>query len=631
MQSENTKGRSSQALLVLTAIGIVFGDIGTSPLYALRECFHGPFAVEVNAINIMGVLSLIFWSLTIVISIKYLLFVTRADNKGEGGTLALTALACLTEGKRKIPFGAFGFLALGLFGASLLVGDGMITPAISVMSAVEGLNVATTIFENWIVAITVVILIGLFSLQRFGTHKIGSFFGPITVTWFFTIGCLGLYQIVQNPSVLMAISPYYAFQFLFENTASTFFVFGTVFLVVTGGEALYADLGHFGRSAISKGWYFCALPGLFLNYFGQGSLLLQNPEFAENPFYHMAPDFLLYPLVFLATIAAIIASQAIISGLFSLASQCIQLGYCPRLKIVHTSDEHTGQIYVPFMNWLIMIGSILLVLEFHSSSNLASAYGIAISLDMVITTVLASVVAFRLWDWPISRVLAVAGSFLIVDITFLSANILKIEDGGWVPLVIAGAVYFMMTTWKRGRADLVKKMRSMSYPLADLLQDIQKKPPTRVPGTAIFMVGDTKLTPPALMHNLKHNKVLHEKVVFLTVVGNEVPNVPESERMEVFELAPTVYRVVANYGFSDTPDIPELLRKCGQEKLGFEFEKPTFFLGREILMAGPSKPGEMWYWRKKVFTVMAKNAMVAAHFFKLPLQDVIEVGMEVEY
>lgn len=622
---------SAQSALILAAIGIVFGDIGTSPLYAFRECFHGAFAIPLSEANVLGVLSLIFWSLIIVISVKYFLYVMRADNKGEGGTLALTALACLSESPRKLPVNIMIFLTIGLFGASLLVGDGMITPAISVMSAIEGIKIATPVSENWVVFFTVLILVGLFSIQKYGTQKIGIMFGPITLTWFLVMGIMGLVQILKGPGVLWALNPYYGFAFLFTNPSPTFFVFGTVFLVVTGGEALYADMGHFGRKTILKGWYYCALPGLLLNYLGQGSLVLENPEAITNPFYYLAPEWLIYPLVVLATMAAIIASQAIISGLFSLANQCIQLGYCPRLKVVHTSDEHTGQIYVPAINWMIMIGSIWLVLEFTSSTNLAAAYGIAISLDMVITTILASVVAYRLWNWSGSKVLAVVCGFLTLDLAFMSANIIKIEDGGWVPLVIGAIIFFLMTTWKRGRNILVSRMRSKSYPFDSLISDLQKNPPHRIPGTAVFMVGDKKLTPPALMHNLKHNKVLHETVVFLTVIGREIPNVPPKERVQVSEVFPSIFRITANYGFSDTPDIPALLHKCSKETLGFSFTEPTYFLGREVLMASRTKTSEMSYFRKKVFTFMAKNAMVAAHFFKLPQEQVIEVGMEVEF
>ncbi len=630
-QATEAEQNNPSALLVLTAIGIVYGDIGTSPLYAFRECFHGHFGLGVTPDNILGVLSLIFWSLIIVISIKYLQFVNRADNNGEGGVLALTALACFTSGDRKLPISPKIFLALGLFGASLLVGDGMITPAISVLSAIEGLKVATPVFESWIIPLVLIILVGLFSIQKHGTTKIGSLFGPITLTWFIVLGILGLSHIIYNPSIFMAINPYYAFNFLFSNSAGSFFVFGTVFLVVTGGEALYADMGHFGRTAVSRGWYFCALPGLLLNYFGQGALLMKNPELAVNPFYHMAPSWALYPLVILATTAAIIASQAIISGLFSIANQCIQMGYCPRLKVVHTSEIHLGQIYVPFVNWLLFFGTILLVLEFQSSSALSAAYGIAISLDMVITTLLACVVAYQLWNWKSWKVAAVLISLLTVDISFAAANLVKIADGGWVPLVIAGIVYFLVTTWKRGRQALVKKLRERSYPFENLIEDIIKKPPARVHGTAIYMVGDRSLTPPALLHNLKHNKVLHETVVFLTVVSRETPRVPTGERVQVSEMTKGFYRVLVQYGFSEQPDIPELLKKCSRENLGFEFVSPTYFLGREILMPKMGRSENMSYFRKKVFTLMAQNATVAAHYFKLPMTDVIEVGMEIDF
>jgi KUP system potassium uptake protein len=622
---------SSHLLLVVTAIGIVYGDIGTSPLYAFRECFHGIHAMPLTRENVLGVLSLIVWSLVTLVSLKYLLFVMSADNKGEGGTLALMALLMGTDDAKSTPMKMTILVALGLFGASLLVGDGMITPAITVMSAIEGLKLVTPLFDNWVWLTTILILVVLFSIQKYGTQKIGSLFGPITILWFLVLGVLGLVQIVQDPSVLTALNPAHAVEFLMANPTSTFFVFGTVFLVVTGCEALYADMGHFGRKAIAQGWYFCAFPGLLLNYLGQGSIVLSKPETISNPFYHLAPEWFLVPLVLIATLAAVVASQAMISGVYSLANQCIQLGYCPRLRVEHTSDEHRGQIYVPFVNWILLIGSVWLVIEFQSSSEIASAYGIAISLIMVITTVLAGIVAHRIWRWSVLQVIAVAGVFLVVDLIFLSSNIVKINDGGWVPLAIASGLFFLMTTWKTGRTILVKRMRAMSYPFKQLIFDLRFRPPARVSGTAIFMVGDTELTPPALMHNLRHNKVLHETVVFMTVVGREVPEVPQSERVQVSELAPSFYRIIANYGFRDTPDIPALLKKCSEKTLGFQFKDPTYFLGREVLMASHKGTEDMGYWRKKVFTFMAKNATVAAHFFRLPQEQVIEVGMEVEF
>ena len=618
-----------QALLVLTAIGIVFGDIGTSPLYALRECFYGPHSIPLTQDGLFGVLSLIFWALIVVISLKYLMFVMRATNKGQGGVLALTALAVYRQ-ERRLPFGLRPLLLVGLFGSALLVGDGMITPAISVLSAVEGLKIATPAFENAVVFIAVVILVALFSIQKFGTAKIGGFFGPIVVAWFATIGLLGAISIFQNPEVLQAVNPIYAAKFLFEQGSVGLVILGSVFLAVTGGEALYADIGHVGHRAIKWGWYTCALPGLVLNYFGQGALLLRSPEMIENPFYNLAPSWFLYPLVALATAAAVIASQALITGLFSLAQQCIQLGYCPRLKIVYTSEEQIGQIYVPAVNWALMVGTIILVLEFGSSSALSGAYGLGVSLDMVVTSTLAAVVAWSVWGWSSFKTLIVLAGCMIFDLAFLAANSLKFDDGGWVPILIASSVYFLMTTWKRGREILISRLRAQSYPFNQLQKDILLNPPARVKGTAIFMVGDVEMTPPALMHNLRHNKVLHEKIIFLTIVNKEIPHVPENERVEVRELAPTFYRVIAYYGFSDSPNIPALLNRCALSNFGFRLEDPTYFLGREILSTGASRPGELSFWRKKVFAVMAKNATVARSFFKLPQQDVIEVGMDIE-
>lgn len=623
------KTSKQQALLVLTAIGIVFGDIGTSPLYALRECFHGAHSIPLSEENIMGVLSLIFWSLIVVISLKYLQFVIRATNKGEGGILALTALACHRQ-KRPLPFSTHGLLMLGLFGAALLVGDGMITPAISVLSAVEGLNIATYIFEDWVQLIAIVILIALFSIQKYGTAKIGSLFGPIVITWFVTIGTLGVFSILQEPSILKAMSPAYGVFFLINNTGLALLVLGSVFLAVTGGEALYADVGHFGRKAITYGWYFCALPALTLNYFGQGALLLRDPEAATNPFFYMAPDWFLYPLVGLATAAAVIASQALISGLFSLAQQSIQLGYSPRLKIVHTNEQEIGQIYVPAVNWVLLVGTVWLVIEFSSSGSLSAAYGMGIAIIIVITSILASVVAWSIWGWSSWKTLTILIFFGAIDGLFLVANSQKFKDGGWVPILIALVVYFLMTTWKQGRATLIQRMRSRSYPFQQLLKDIEENPPARVPGTAIFLVGDTEMTPPTLLHNLRHNKILHKHIVFMTVVNREVPHVPPKDRVQVTNLAPSFFRVVAYYGFSDAPNIPELLKSCANQNFGFEYSDPTYFLGREVLITGPGRRGELSFWRKKVFAVMAKNATVATNFFKLPQQDVIEVGMEIE-
>lgn len=628
MDQSHRRSSGSQAFLILTAIGIVFGDIGTSPLYALRVCFSGLHAIDVNELNVYGVLSLIFWSLIVVISLKYLQFILRATNKGEGGVLALTALSVFRQ-RRTLRLGRSILLALGLFGAALLVGDGMITPAISVLSAVEGLNLATPIFHDWVMPIAIVVLIGVFSIQRFGTSKIGSLFGPIMVIWFATIALLGLWSIVQEPRIMLALNPYYAFELISQAGWESFYVLGAVFLAVTGGEALYADVGHFGREAITRAWYFCALPALILNYFGQGALLLRDPMASESPFFRLAPEWGLYPLIGLSTIAAIIASQALISGIFSLSRQCVQLGYSPRLQIVHTNEHQIGQIYVPFINWTLLVGTIWLVIEFHDSNSLSAAYGMGIATIIVISSILAGVVAWSMWGWSSLKTLSVVLLFMVFDVAFLAANSLKFKDGGWVPLAIAVVFFFLMTTWKRGREILIRRLRANSYPFAQLLKDIEANPPTRVKGTAIFMVGDTQMTPPALMHNLRHNKVLHENIVFLTVVSREVPHVPEADRVQISELAPTFYRIVAYYGFSDSPNIPELLNRCSRQGLGVDFSDPTYFLGRDILSAKRSDR-DFSYWRKKVFVFMARNAMVATTFFGLPQEDVIEVGMETE-
>lgn len=614
-------------LPVLTALGIVYGDIGTSPLYALRECFHGHYAIAPDFENVLGVLSLILWAMIVVVSFKYLAFVMRADNKGEGGALALTALACFHK-TRSVKRGNAILLAMGLFGSALLVGDGMLTPAISVMSAIEGLKIATPLFESLVEPITVMILIGLFAVQRHGTSKLGNFFGPVMVVWFSVLGVLGAISLMKSPEVLASINPLYGLRFLYHHKSAAFFVLGAVFLVVTGGEALYADMGHFGRKVIAKGWYFVAFPGLALNYLGQGALVLRDPALAQNPFYFLAPKWALIPLVILATMATIIASQAIISGLFSLARQCIQLGYSPRLSIVHTSEDEVGQIYVPPINWIILVGTIWLVVEFDNSSNLAGAYGIAVSFTMIITTILTTAVALKGWRWSPLKVGAIMSGFLLIDLAFAGANIMKLEDGGWVTLVIAFITFFLMTTWHKGRKILMQNMRAKSYPFDQLMKDIEIQKPVRVSGTAVYMVGDAQTTPPALMNNLKHNKVLHEKVVFLTVVGKEVPHVLPEERFNVTALEGGFFRVVAKYGFSDTPNVKALIDRCQVAGIGLDFKEPTFFLGREILIS--TRGGEMSFWRKKVFTFLAKNSQSATTFFNLPSDSVFEVGMQVE-
>ncbi len=549
------------AILSLTALGIVYGDIGTSPLYAMRECFHGPHAIAVTQGNVFGVLSLIFWALIIIISIKYCIFVLRADNRGEGGILALTALA--TPIKIVSRKESWVLVVIGIFGAALLYGDGIITPAISVLGAIEGLNVATPFFASYVVPITIVIIVGLFLIQSRGTAKVGRLFGPVMLVWFAVIALLGIMQIVRHPSVVGAFNPVHGFNFFLHNGWEGFLVLGTVFLVVTGGEALYADMGHFGKRPIRLVWYTVVLPALLLNYLGQGALLIENPAVAENPFYRLAPEWALYPLIVLATCAAIIASQALISGAYSLTMQAIQLGFMPRLKIEHTSSTEMGQIYIPALNWALMLGCIAIVVGFGSSSSLAAAYGVAVTATMVITTILLGVVARQKWGWSLPLVLALSGFFLIIDLAFFGANIIKIPHGGWFPLVVGALIFLLMTTWKKGRRILAARLLSRAHPIEDFLRDISKNPPARVPGTAVFMNGTAAGTPPALMHNLEHNKVLHERVVLLTVKTKQAPYVEQDDRVTVEPLGHEFYRMIISYGFMEDPDIPKVLDELG--------------------------------------------------------------------
>jgi KUP system potassium uptake protein len=613
--------------LALAALGVVYGDIGTSPLYAIREAFHGTHGIAVTPGNVLGVLSLVFWSLIIVVTIKYHIVIIRADNKGEGGVLALMALvngSRLARGlsPRRV------MIILGIFGSALLYADGALTPAISVLSAVEGLEIAAPALAAWVIPVTLVILIGLFLLQSGGTARIGAMFGPVMLVWFATIGVLGLSEITHQPGVLAAVSPHHAVRFFAENVGRGFVVLGAVFLVVTGGEALYADLGHFGHRAIQMAWFGVALPCLLLNYFGQGALLLRDPAAAVNPFYHLAPSWALYPLIALATVATIIASQAVISGAFSLTRQAVQLGYSPRLRIEHTSSREIGQIYVPAVNWGLMGLTCALVLWFRTSSNIAGAYGVALSTLMLITTLMFYVMSREVWRWSFARAALVSGLFLWVDILFFGANMLKIRYGGWVPLVIAAAIFLLMTTWKRGREILAKRMLEKTVPLKMLLADLAAEPPIRVPGTAVFMYGTADHTPPALVHNLAHNKVLHEKVVFLTVVTEDVPHVGPRERATIRHIGKGFHTVVARYGFMDDPDIEDVLGACRTKTLEIRMEGTTFFLGRETLVAS-DRPG-MPEWREQLFAFMSRNALRATAFFKIPANQVFEVGTQVE-
>jgi KUP system potassium uptake protein len=613
-------------ILTLGAIGVVYGDIGTSPLYALRECFHVVHGVPPTPENVLGVLSLIFWSLTLIISVKYILFVMRADNNGEGGILALLALVAQSPGaKRK---SRATLVALGLFGAALLYGDGMITPAISVLGAVEGLQVATNLFDPYIVPTALVILVGLFAIQSHGTARVGLLFGPIMVVWFVTIAVLGLGWIGREPDVLTAFNPVHAFTFFAANGWRGFVVLGAVFLVVTGGEALYADMGHFGRKPIRLAWFVIVLPALFLNYLGQGAMILRDPSAAASPFYLMAPRWALYPLVVLAMMAAIIASQALISGAFSLTRQAIQLGYSPRLDIQYTSSHHQGQIYIPQVNWALMFATLGLVLGFRSSSALAAAYGMAVTLTMLITTMLAYLVARGAWG--VRR--AVAGSlalfFLIIELGFFGANLTKVAHGGWFPLVIGAIVYTVLSTWKRGRALLAERMRERLYPFDRFLQDIETYPPQRVVGTAIFMTSNLQGTPPTLLHNLLHNKVLHERVILLTVVTSDVPHVEADHRAEVEPLGHGFFRLTLRYGFMEEPDVPEALQEAAAHGFPVDLTDTTFFLGVETLLA-TRRPG-LPLWRERLFVLIARNAVRANAFFKIPPERVVELGMQVE-
>jgi KUP system potassium uptake protein len=613
--------------MALGALGVVYGDIGTSPLYALRESFHEGYGLPLEPANILGVLSLIFWSLILVISVKYLLFVMRADNHGEGGILALTALIRPENGVVRHSF-RWGLILLGLFGTALLYGDGVITPAISVLSAVEGLEVATPFFEPYILPITIVILIALFMFQSRGTERVGKVFGPATLIWFIVLAVLGLRWIVRQPGVLAALNPLYAVEFFAANGIPGFLVLGSVFLVVTGGEALYADMGHFGKAPIRLAWFTIVLPALLINYLGQGALLLEFPEAVENPFYRMAPSWALYPVVLIATIATVIASQALITGAFSLTMQAIQLGYLPRSAIEHTSPAEFGQIYIPSVNWLLMVSCIALVLAFGSSSNLAAAYGVAVTTTMVITTLLLFVVARERWRWPLAAGVAFTAFFLVIDLSFWSANLLKIPDGGWFPLAVGAAGFTLMTTWWRGRSILRDRLRTGTLRFDDFAKRIRDEAIQRVPGTAVFMYGDPEGTPPALLHNLEHNKVLHEHVVLLSVTTEERPHVLRQDRIDVQPLDNGFARVMLHYGFMEDPNVPRDLALARNRGLDIDPQQVSYFLGRERLLA-TNKEG-MALWRERLFALMSRNSRNATDFFRLPPDRVVELGAQVE-
>jgi KUP system potassium uptake protein len=627
MDASPDKKISGKYLFVLSlgALGVVYGDIGTSPLYALRECFHLKHGVAATPDNIIGILSLICWSLIIVISLKYLVFVMRADNRGEGGILALMSLARTREsqsGRRAI------LIALGLFGSALLYGDGMITPAISVLSAIEGLEVATPVFGPYVEIITVIVLIILFVVQRAGTARVGAMFGPVMMIWFAVISILGIRWIITEPRVLLAILPNHAVHFFIVNRLHGFLVLGAVFLAVTGGEALYADMGHFGAKPIRLAWFVIVFPALLLNYFGQGALLLQNKSAAANPFFHMAPDWAKYPLVVLATVAAVIASQAVISGAFSLTRQAVQLGYVPRIQIRHTSAREIGQIYIPSVNWLLMVAAIGLVLAFKESSALAAAYGVAVTATMGITTALLAIVERERWHWSLIAVLSLTIPVLIIDLAFFGANIVKVEEGGWFPLAIGAIIFTAMTTWARGRQILAERLKETTLSTDDLLRDLAGGRIPRVPGTAIFLSRQAVGVPTTLLHNLKHNKVVHQRVILLSVNVEEAPHLADEERFEYQELGQGVSRLVLRFGFMEDPDLPEHLDRLSKRIGSFNAMTTSYFLGRETLI--PTKRPGMALWREKLFASMMRNSSSAAQYFSLPTNQIIELGAQIE-
>jgi KUP system potassium uptake protein len=612
--------------LVVGAIGVVYGDIGTSPLYMLRTAFTGTHALALTPENVYGVLSVVFWSLVVIVTLKYIALIMRADNNGEGGILALTALVSRGLGPGEAR--RWWLVGFGIFGAAMFYGDGMITPAISVLSAVEGLEIVTPALSHWVIPATLVIIVLLFAVQKHGTARVGMFFGPVTALYFVTIATLGIVEIVQAPAILWALNPLHALRFFADSPLAAFLSLGAVVLAVTGTEALYADMGHFGRSPIRRAWLGFVLPALVLNYYGQGALLLADPASIRNPFYLLAPSWFLIPLVVLATCATVIASQAVISGTFSLTRAAVQMGYCPRLQIEHTSERQIGQIYVPFINWTLFAAVVLLVVSFRKSDNLAGAYGIAVTLAMLIDSILIFVVMRRLWRWPLWLALLIALPLTLIDLAFLASNALKLVDGGWFPLVIGGIVFTLLTTWKRGRALLLNKLSVDALPLDVFIQSIEVSPPTRVEGTSVFMTSTQDRVPHALLHNLKHNKVLHERVVFLTVVMRDIPYVDDDDRIAIKPLGCDFYQMLAYYGFKEDPDVPGLLEEAGRRGFVFDMMETSFFVSRETLIPTVS-PG-MAMWRERLFVSMSKNAVKASEFFQIPTNRVVELGTQVE-
>ncbi len=619
--------RNSMAVLMLGALGVVFGDIGTSPLYAIKETFAGPHPLPIDRAHVLGVLSLVFWAITCIVSFKYVMIMMRADNRGEGGSLVLLTLLERAVANRAGMATTVGML--GIFAAALFYGDSMITPAISVLSAVEGLRVAAPKLEPYIIPLAVLILIALFLIQRRGSGALGGYFGPVMLIWFLTLGVLGVRGIAQAPQVLWAISPHHAVAFFFHDGVTAFLALGSVVLAVTGAEALYADMGHFGRGPIRASWFALVLPALVLNYFGQGALLLADPAAIDSPFFRLAPTWAALPMVILATIATVIASQAVISGAFTVTRQAINLGFLPRMRSIHTSEREIGQIYVPVLNWSLMVIVLALVIGFGSSSNLAAAYGVAVTGTMVIDSALIAFVMVLVWHWRRRTILLIVGLFLIVDVAFFLANATKIPQGGWFPLAIATTVFLLLTTWKKGRTALADRKAHDAMPVADFLSSLSDRL-VRVPGTAIFLSGQSDSVPLALLHNIKHNQILHERNVLMTVIVEDVPRVPDEARIDAVDLGHSFRRINLHYGFMDTVDVPKALANADINKLGFFYElmKISYFLSRETLVA--SRTTTLSFWRRPLFFWMSRSATSAMEYLQLPRNRVVELGTQIE-
>ncbi|WP_050464143.1 potassium transporter Kup [Herbaspirillum autotrophicum] len=614
-------------IITLAALGVVFGDIGTSPLYALKECFSPEHGIAFSPDAVLGIISMLFWAITIVVSLKYVLFVMRADNNGEGGVLALMALSLRTavSGSPRAKL----LMMLGVFGACMFYGDVVITPAISVLSAVEGLEIAVPGASHVVIPLTLVILVGLFLIQRHGTNVVGKLFGPIMFLWFISLGALGIYNIIKAPEVLVAINPYYAVHFMIEHSLQAFIVLGSVVLVLTGAEALYADMGHFGIRPIRFAWLYTVMPCLVINYFGQGANLLINPDAIKNPFYLMVPDMLLVPMVVLATFATVIASQAVISGAFSLTSQAILLGFVPRMRILHTSEDERGQIYIPLINWMLLVLVVAVVLAFKKSDNLAAAYGVAVTTTMVITTILAAVVMRTVWKWHPVLVTLVIGAFFLVDAAFFTANLLKVADGGWFPLLLGAAAFFLLMTWYSGRMLLRTRIKDDGIPLEPFVEGLLAHPPHRVGGTAVFMTGNVNTVPVALLHNLKHNRILHERVFFLKISIWDVPFVADEERLTLKDLGGNIFLVRAAFGFKEAPEVSKVLDLMGEQfNHQFDLMDTSFFLARDTVV--PSKLLGMSLWREQLFAWMYQNGAKPSDFFHIPANRVVELGTKVE-